>query len=171
MTFPDGKTEYNGGSYSINGNYITYTLDDNGKNVDDLSLLIENYSMWLPGGATIFKSSVFKNETYDEKFLNGFEDNDLSFRLKKHGWKFVNCPTCVFIHNHRMFLSDEDLKNDERYLKQRNDFSRIKASFLRFYKKHNLIINDPELWKLMGFSEKKEVIEKELKHIIKNDYI
>lgn len=171
VTFPDGKTEYNGASYSINGNYITYTLDDNGKNVDDLSLLVENYSMWLPGGATIFKSSVFKNETYDEKFLNGFEDNDLSFRLEKRGWKFVNSPTCVFIHNHRMFLSVEDLKKDKRYLKQRNNFSRTKASFLRFYKKHNLIINDPELWKLMGFSEKKEVIEKELKHIVKNNYI
>jgi len=167
VTFPNGKTEYNGASYSIDGNYITYTLDDNGKNINDLSLLIENYSMWLPGGATIFKSSVFKDEIYDEKFLNGFEDNDLSFRLEKHGWKFVNCPTCVFIHNHRMFLSDEDLKRDERYLKQRNDFSRTKASFLRFYEKHKLIIKNPELWKLMGFSEKKEIIEKELRSITK----
>lgn len=163
VTFPNGKTEYNGASYHIEDNFITYSLTDNGKNIDDLSLLVEDYSKWLPGGATIFKSSVFKDETYDEKFLNGFEDNDLSFRLEKHGWKFVNCPTCVFIHNHRMFLSKEDLKRDEKYIEQRNDFSRIKASFLRFYKKHKLIINNPELWKLMGLSDKKEIIEKEIK--------
>ena len=150
VTFPDGKTEYNGANYIVDKNFITYTLTGNSKNVNDRSLLIENYSKWLPGGATIFKKAVFNDETYDDKFLNGFEDNDLSFRLEKHGWKFVNCPSCVFIHNHRMFLSNEDIKREQKYIKQRNDFSRIKTSFLRFYEKHNLIINNPELWKLMN---------------------
>jgi len=162
VTFPDGKTEYNGCSYTIDGKYITYTLNGNGLNEKELSLLAEGYSDWLPGGATILKASVLKDEVYDENFLNGFEDNDLSFRLEKHGWKFVNCPMNVFIHNHRMFLSKEDLKRDEKYVQQRNDFSRIKASFNIFYKKHKLIIFNPELWRLMGYPTNKPELEASL---------
>lgn len=35
------------------------------------------------------------------------------------------------------------------------------------YKKHKLIVNNPELWKQIGFSEKEQLTEKELKHLIK----
>lgn len=145
VVFPNNKLEYNGGYYKISGSNIYFYRKDNQKIESNRSFFMETYCDWIPGGASIFKRKAFSDENYDEGYLNGWGDNDLSFRMASHGWKFVNCPTSKLIHHHRSFVSSQTMRSEKEYLKFRNNFERSKKSYLRFYEKHGLIIANDNL--------------------------
>ncbi len=141
---PDGKVQYNGGSYRISGPFITFSFIDNSLPHDDLGTLIDRDCDWLPGGATIYRRPVFDRVAFCRDLFGGLEDKDLSLQMKRAGLRMVNCPAAQVIHYHASF-EDGEMK-DPVYMQRRYDWERLKKTVVEFYRRHKLIVYDPWLF-------------------------
>lgn len=141
---PDGKIQYNGGSYRISDPFITFSFVDNSLPHDDLGAMIDRDCDWLPGGATIYRRPVFDRVAFCQELFGGLEDKDLSLQMKRAGLRMVNCPASMVIHHHASFEAGE--MKDPVYMQQRYDWERLKKTVLSFYRRHRLIVYDPWLF-------------------------
>jgi glycosyltransferase involved in cell wall biosynthesis len=155
VIFPDKKVQFNGGDYFENDGFIKFSLIDNKKQTDDVSTMLKRDLKWIPGGATIFKREVFDSLEHDGSYLNAFEDNDFSFSITRIMKKrVVNCPTAPVIHFHYDYewLNDKGNKKYAAVRRNRNDFL---SSWVHFYRKWNLVIDDDFIIKVAGLKDEK----------------
>ncbi len=143
---PDGALLLNGGiieRYDLAGEadtlgYIAYFRDREGiRRPDSLGegLVLCDY---LSGGATLFRRDALSEVSYDENFINGYEDYDLSIQLRRAGWLLAADPGVNLVHNHRSFKSSSFREHEARYVKAREDNSTLFASLLYFVRKYGL---------------------------------
>ena len=145
VILPDGKIQYNGGSYKISGPFILYSFMDNSLQHNNLNSFIDRECQWLPGGATIYRRPVFDRVAFCADLFGGMEDGDLSLQMARAGLKMVNCPASRVIHHHSSSESKE--MQDTSYLRSRYNWERLKETVIHFYRRHGLIVYDPWLFK------------------------
>ncbi|MFZ5647357.1 MAG: glycosyltransferase family 2 protein [Bacillota bacterium] len=148
VVMPNGKIQYNGGNYRISGKFIVFSFIDNNLNYNDLKTYIDRKCLWLPGGATIYRRSVFEKIDFCEELYGGLEDNDLSLQMNKAGLKMVNSPASLAVHHHAS-TEGRDMR-DTVYMLNRYDWDRLKNSMITFYRRHRVIVYDPWLFKQLG---------------------
>jgi GT2 family glycosyltransferase len=155
VVFPNGKIQFNGGRMVLDDKYALYSLYDEGFDFDDPATNRFINCEWIPGGATLWRRKIFEKFGIDEKMKGSFEDNEISYRLTKGGYKLLNSPASIVIHDHYDFKNTQFKQSEAEYFKGRNNQSRIQEALLHFYKKHQLIFsfawkNNPwdVLWKL-----------------------
>lgn len=145
VVMPDGKTQYNGGNYQISGQFIIFSFIDNSINYNDLKTFIDRGCRWLPGGATIYRRSVFNRVDFCDELYGGLEDKDLSLQMGRAGLRMVNSPLSLAVHHHASTESRE--MRDPVYTRNRNDWARLKKSMITFFRRHKVIVYDPWLFK------------------------
>lgn len=142
---PDGKIQYNGGNYRISGQFIVFSFIDNSLSHNDLKTYIDRGCRWLPGGAAIYRRSVFDRVDFCEELYGGLEDNDLSLQMGRAGIRMVNSPLSLVVHHHASTEGRE--MRDPLYTEARQDWGRLKKSMITFYRRHRLIVYDPWLFR------------------------
>ncbi|MFC5446849.1 glycosyltransferase [Paenibacillus aestuarii] len=158
--FPNGEIQFNGGSYLINDEFITFLLTDNSKNENDVATAQWHECSWVPGGATLFKRSVVNQLDYSIDYINAFEDNDIALQITKLGYKMYNCPSAKVYHYHIMF-NDNQVNKEKDYMRVRYNNEGFIKSLVNFYRRNQLIINDPFVHRLMGVEGESVVIIKD----------
>lgn len=102
----------------------------------------------VPGAALMISRNLFDNtKGFDERFFLYFEENDLSKRIKKLGYKLFIYPGSKIIHkvgqSTRQIKEKKDIFEKSRFLYFRKHYGLVKAlpleSFLRL-NKNSLII-------------------------------
>ena len=86
-------------------------------------------------------------------YINAFEDNDVALQIHNLGYKVVNCPCAKVVHNH-IYYDDKKTKTEKRYLKGRYNNEGLILSFLNFYKRNNLILEDTFIYSLFSLNGK-----------------
>ncbi len=151
--FPDGKVQFNGGKYQIRDGFIKFTLIDFGLNETDIRTAQWHSCDWVPGGATLFKKEIINKIDFSAGYINAFEDNDVALQIHNLGYKVVNCPCAKVVHNH-IYYDDKKTKTEKRYLKGRYNNEGLILSFLNFYKRNNLILEDTFIYSLFSLNGK-----------------
>ncbi len=150
LVYPDGRVQLNGGKMFIENNYFVYFKTVQGSKMKEKSNIRwdcpETYKEiecdWLPGGAMLIKRDVAEKVKHDARFLNCFEDYDYSMQIKKLGFRLVNCPKSILIHNH-ILLDPRKQEKEKDYLKQRWNYQNHFDSLIYFLEKNGLnIIKD-----------------------------
>ncbi|WP_281891171.1 glycosyltransferase [Paenibacillus sp. YYML68] len=153
--FPDGKIQFNGGSYIESDGFITFYLIDDNKNEQDVSSALWHKCDWVPGGATLFKKVIVSELDYSDKYINAFEDNDIALQIKKMGFSLSNCPSSIVYHYHIMQNQDQ-VKREKKYMVARYNNDGFVQSLLNFYIRNDLIINDSFVHRLMNLEGKSQ---------------
>ncbi|RYY62882.1 MAG: glycosyltransferase family 2 protein [Chitinophagaceae bacterium] len=141
VVFPNGKIQFNGGQMIEDDGYALYSLHDEGLEFDEPATNRFNDCQWIPGGATIWKRSVFEKFGIDEEMKGSFEDNEICYRIRAAGYLLLNSPASIVIHDHFDFKNTIFKKNEAKYYAGRNDQGRILDALLHFYNKHHLIFS------------------------------
>lgn len=141
VVFPDGKIQFNGGEMIIDDQYALYSLHDQGIDFDNNVTNVQRICQWIPGGATLWKKDIFIKFGIDDQMKGSFEDNEICLRITNSGYKFVNSPASIVIHNHYDFKSSEYKQNEAAYFSGRNNHLSIQHALIHFYNKHNLIFS------------------------------
>ena len=139
--FPDGKIQFNGGSIVFDDDYALFSLMNEGLHFSDETSNNKEECQWIPGGTTIWKKAVLDNFSVDPQMKGAFEDNEVCLRLIRSGYKLVNSPGSIVIHNHFMYKAEEYQNKEQHYYKERNNAERILYALLHFYQKHQLIVS------------------------------
>jgi len=161
VVFPDGKIQFNGGKMVVDDQYALYSLHDQGVEFNNDSTNRELECEWIPGGATLWEREIFKKFGIDENMKGSFEDNEICLRITNSGYKLMNAPASIVIHDHYDFKSNIYKKNESEYYSGRNNQSSIKQALIHFYNKHHLIFsfawkNNP--WDIIWNLDTKEQI-------------
>jgi GT2 family glycosyltransferase len=143
VVFPDGKIQHNGGNMTIDGHFVEFGLIDAWKDSNELSTMRERECDWIAGGATLFKREVYDRVELCKDFVNSYEDNDFALNVRKLGYKLLNCPTAVVIHNH-LYYDKKTANTEHEYLAARYGKDGLKQSVTAFYRQHGLIIKDQQ---------------------------
>lgn len=141
VVLPDGRVQYNGGSFRVRDRFILFSFLDSSLDQNDLNTLIERECDWIPGGATIYRRAVFEKAGFCPDLRGGLEDNDLSLQMGRAGLKMVNCPAAKVVHHHRNF--DPKNMQDREYSRARHDKKILLETMITFYRRNGLIVYDP----------------------------
>lgn len=163
VVFPDGLIQFNGGSMVIDDGYALYSLRDERKAFDDVETNHHYECEWIPGGATLWRKEVFDRFGIDDEMRGSFEDNEVSYRIKRAGLRLVNAPSSIVLHDHFDFKNSKFQQAEAQYFEGRNNKERILSALLRFYSQHGLIFsfawkNNP--WDILWGLDSKESIQK-----------
>lgn len=139
--FPDGKIQFNGGAIVFDDDYALFSLKNEGLHFSDEASNNKEECQWIPGGTTIWKKPVLDSFSVDPEMKGAFEDNEVCMRLIRAGYKLVNSPGSIVIHNHFMYKEEEYQNKEQNYYKERNNSERILYALLHFYKKYKLIVS------------------------------
>lgn len=154
VVFPDGKIQYTGGLIKkLDEKFISFGLDNVGKDADDLASMQKNDYDWLGSGATMTKRKYLHLATFDPGFLNAYEDNDYYMQFKEKGLRLVHAPTVKVIHHHVKY----ELKRDpgtKKYVETRHKKDSFIESWAYFYKKWGLIVMDEFILGIAGLADK-----------------
>ncbi len=165
ILFPDKTIQYTGGMIKKNGEkMIKFLLDNNGLIDNNLKSMIKKKYDWLGTGATMTKREYLHLAKFDDKFLNAYEDNDYYMQFIKAGLNLVHCPTIGVVHHHINFeiLKDAGTK---KYIAVRHNKDFFIDSWVHFYRKWGLIIDDPFILKMIAMDNE---TEKNIETYLKN---
>lgn len=152
-SFPDGKLQFNGGAFTIHDGFIKFRLLGSGLQETEVKSALWQRCDWVPGGSTLFKREVLDKLDFSPGYINAFEDLDMAFQIHQLGYTVVNCPSAKVLHNHIYFV-DSKSKTEKRYIKARYNNEGLIRSFLNFYIRHNLILEDTYIFSLFSLNGK-----------------
>lgn len=148
--FPDNKLQFSGGGIRyIDEKLIELLRYDMGKSRFDPSTARLRDCEWVPIGATLFKvnPSMYLHRGYQ----NLFEDAGVSFGLRKQGYRLVNAPGALVLHNHFLYRYKFSMK--KKYLEDRYNPDGMLCAISSFYAENNLIIYDEYAWEKNGIKK------------------
>lgn len=157
--FPNGTVEFNGGSMAVDGDFVTYDLWDRDKQAQDISNLEVHGCDWIPGGAMLVKRAVLDRVDHCADYIGPYEDNDYSMQIRKLNCRMVAAPKAVLIHHHHGFMTSKNKAKEKDYLEARTNEENLIRSLGTFYKRWNLIINNPDLFGKYGLIGQDAIIE------------
>lgn len=151
--FPWGKVEFTGGKIGedMNG-FALFMATNYRKNYDDLSTLEEFNCDWIPGGATLWRGNIKEIAEHAKEYVNAFEDFDYSLQIVRKGYRIVNCPNVMFVHNHASGYGKEQKQKEAKYLRDRNDAKGFLRSLAVFYKRTGFLIKNDVVFQSAGIS-------------------
>lgn len=150
VLFPDGLVQFNAMKSNIEEPFISFSLAGFRQANTNLETCDYEENDWVPGGATLYRTEVFKRLEGLTEYPNTYEDNEAGFQLKRLGYRILNAPSAIVIHNHYTYM--EIKKGTEEYLAARyNDENLIKSS-LTFYRRNGLIVKDEFILGKMGLN-------------------
>lgn len=160
VVFPDGTVQFNGGRAAYGERRVRFDLIDTGRREEELGTLETHDCEWVPGGATIFRKSVFDAFPYDSRIAGAYEDNDWSIAVRRAGHRLANCPLATVTHHHMNFSSRA--RRDGFYTGQRYNKQRLESTLRHFFEKHGVFIEEEDLYRLLGYSGSDAFIESAL---------
>ena len=175
VVFPNGKIQFNGGALAIDDGYALFSLVDEGLDFDDEKTNRFSICGWIPGGATAWRRDIYEKYSVDPLMRGSFEDNEMSLRITNAGFRLLNSPLSIVIHDHYDFKDTTFKKNEAEYYAGRNNESHLKSALIHFYNKHDLVFsfawkNNP--WDLLwGLNSKREIERFIQKNIHENEHI
>ena len=114
--FPDNKLQFSGGEVRyIDEELIELIRYDVNESRFEPSTALFRECDWVPIGATLFK--VDPSPYLHSGYKNLFEDAGVSFALRKKGYRLVNAPGALVLHNHFMYRDRISMKKE--YLESR----------------------------------------------------
>ncbi len=120
----DGKTIYSAGIYF---SYLRRFHDIGDTKIDAPAFGHKKYVAGVSSAAVIYRREALETvkqngEYFDEDFFYLFEDVDISWRLRKMGWKILYTPDAACLH-----VSGKSRKKDKfsQYLSMRNRYLTI----------------------------------------------
>lgn len=134
---PDGRIEINAPDFKIEKKEISFTDEDRGKFYWDPTTQNTKECAWLPMGASLWVTSILKDNPIDKDLIGAHEDNDYCFELWKKGFRFSNSPQSIVLHISARFTPNA--LADKNYTTGRFNTEKIRFSAKRFFEKHNLI--------------------------------
>lgn len=155
IVFPDYRIQYTGGLIEKKGDFISFLLDNNGRERDNLFSMVKKDYDWLGTGATMTKKKYFNLADFDHNFINAFEDNDYYMQIKKNGLRLVHCPTAIAIHHH----IDYEVRRDDgtkKYVEVRHNQEAFIKSWVHFYRKWGVIVRDDFILGLANLKDKSD---------------
>ena len=161
VVFPDGKIQFTGGFVNkYDDKFVSFSLDNNGKNENDLISMLKRDYDWLGSGATMTKRKFSNLVEFDSGFINAYEDNDYYMQIKNKGGRLVHVPTAKVVHHHINYEINHD-QGTKNYVKTRHKKESFIESWAYFYKKWNLIVEDDFIYGLAKLDKNsKKNIEK-----------
>jgi GT2 family glycosyltransferase len=151
--FPDGKLQFNGGKFVMHDGFIKFSLIDFGLPENDIHSALWNTCDWVPGGTTLFKRELLNKIDFSSGYINAFEDLDMAFQIYRMGYKVANCPSAKAVHNH-IYFTDKRSKRENRYIKARYNNDGLIRSYLNFYRRYHLILEDTYIFTLFSLNGK-----------------
>ncbi len=137
VIFPDMTIQFNGGTMLEDAHFYRYNLLDSFKLFWDRTTVNNFVSCpWIPGGATLWRAKYYKKFPIDPEMQGSFEDNEVSIRIHKAGYKLRNCPRSVMIHYHVNFKDLAFKEKERRYMSGRYNNERTIKALRHFWKKH-----------------------------------
>ncbi|MEM2292822.1 MAG: glycosyltransferase family 2 protein [Candidatus Aenigmatarchaeota archaeon] len=121
--------------------------------------IIENLD-YIGGAMVIRRDALAKSGLFDPKFFVFFEDIDLCYRVRKHGYKVIYVPQSVIYHKGQATINQLE-RNKIGYLEYMANRSRIRGAILHFTLPRLLstfLIDS--IWFLLGKSETKKSLLK-----------
>lgn len=142
LIYPDGVLQEAGGLVWGNGTPWNY-----GKN-QNASHPRYNYSRssdYLSAAALFVRTSVWNQVGgFSEEFVPAYyEDTDLAFKIREHGYKTIYCPTSVVVH----FEGKSNGTSTKSGIKQYQDINskKFRAKWFKSYKSHGEEGKSPHL--------------------------
>lgn len=147
--FPDNTLQFSGGAVKyLDEELIELVRYDARVSRYDLSTAQFRDCAWVPIGATLFK--VNPSPYLHRGYQNLFEDAGVSFALIKQGYRLVNAPGALVLHNHFMYMDKISMK--KKYLEDRYSPIGMLRAIASFYMENKLIIYDEYVWKENGLN-------------------
>lgn len=161
VVFPDMTIQFNGGTMKEDENFYRFNLLDSYKYLWERDT-IDNFMVcpWIPGGATLWKAKYFKKFPIDSGMQGSFEDNEVSIRIRKAGYKLRNCPKSIMIHYHINFKDLSYKEREKRYMSGRYNNERTKKALRHFWRKHKkafIFDNEEATYGFLGDYENKDI--------------
>lgn len=167
VIFPNQTVQINSLHTVVEEPFITFALGGVNRMANDLTTCQWKENDWINGGATIYRKDVLLSLEGLEEYPNSFEDNEAGIQMREKGYKLLNSPCSVVIHNHMNYVSLK--RSDKEYVEARYDKDNLIISAAVFYKRHGLIINDPFIFGLMGLeNQSRDVIKQRFDEILLN---
>lgn len=141
VILPNGKIQFNGGNMLIEDGFAIYSLIDAGLPFNSPETKSFLDCEWIPGGATLWKKEYLFRFPIDGNMKGSYEDNEVSFRVRKSGFKLVNSPNSLAIHNHFDFKGNFFRQREKDYWNGRYNLERAKQALMYFYQCHHLIFS------------------------------
>jgi len=167
--FPWGKVEFTGGKITKDERgFSLFNATYYRKNYNDLSTLEEFDCDWIPGGATLWRGNILDIAEHSPEYINAFEDFDYSLQIVKKGYRIVNCPSVIFIHNHASGYDKKKQAKESKYLKDRNDQWGFLLSLAAFYKRTGHIMRNDKIFEMLKIplDATPQDVEKTLKELV-----
>lgn len=156
VVFPDGKIQYTGGlTNKLGEKFISFSLDNVGKDEDSLLSMQKMDYDWLGSGATMTKRKYLHLANFDSGFINAYEDNDYYMQFKENGLRLVHAPMVKVIHHHVKYEVMRD-PGTKKYVETRHKKDSFIESWVHFYKKWDLIVMDDFILGITGLADKKK---------------
>lgn len=162
VIYPDGLVQYNGGELMIDDGFAIYNLSGLGLAYDSPESQLPMECDWMPGGASLWRREWLAQFSFDEEMVGSYEDNELSIRIRRAGYKLVNSPLSMVVHDHIAFKSGLFRWRENDYLHDRYNLERTEKALVHFYAKHRLIfsygVKDDPWDKLLHLSGKTDIL-------------
>lgn len=170
VIFPDMRIQFNGGILLEDEYFYRFDLLDSFKLFWDQTTTNNfKFCPWIPGGATLWKAKHYKKFPIDSNMQGSFEDNEVSLRISKAGYKLSNCPTSIAIHYHVNFKDIQFKSREKKYMAGRyNNERTIKALryFWRIHEKAFVFDNEEATYGFLKNYKKNNIME----FLSKDDY-
>jgi len=155
--FPDNRLQFSGGGIKqLDEELIELTRFDANRTRFEVETGHFRDCEWVPIGATLF--TVNPHPFLHDGYPNAFEDAGVSFALRRQGYRLVNAPGALVLHNHFLFRENFGMKKE--YLNARYSQQGMLQALGSFYRENNLLLYDEYVWKENGL---KNLSRKELK--------
>ncbi len=145
-----------GGVKRLDEELIELTRFDAGRSHYELETSRFRDCEWVPIGATLF--TVNPRPFLHAGYPNAFEDAGVSFALRQQGYRLVNAPGALVLHNHFLFQKNFGMKKE--YLNARYNQQGMLKALGSFYQENKLLLFDEYVWKENGL---KSLSREELK--------
>ncbi len=155
--FPDNRLQFSGGGVKkLDEELIELVRYDANRTRFEVETGRFRDCEWVPIGATLF--TVNPRSFLHAGYPNAFEDAGVSFALRQHGYRLVNAPGALVLHNHFLFRENFGMKKE--YLNARYSQQGMLKALGSFYQENKLLLFDEYVWKENGL---KSLSREELK--------
>lgn len=131
-----GRILSSGGQWSTSDGFAIFTLDEQGRDVEDLGTLEERRCDWLPPGLSLWRLDVARRFAPSTALVPALRAQELAIRLREGRVEVGNCPTAEVEWSGHPGADDP---------------VQILASLRSIFQTHRIVVRDDGLYRAMGW--------------------
>lgn len=138
VAIPDGRVSYSGGWYGESTEMVSFELGASGLSFEDPAIPASGQCDWIPGGASLVRSSLLSDFPLDDGMLAYYEDTEWCLRIgRARPGSFRRSREALVLHHAgpgpwgRMDFAG------------RAALTRFVSAAAHFYRKHGLLLRVP----------------------------